>query len=142
MEFSFKDLDKLDIYSKRSIASVAVLFPFWYVALYLFDKPIYEASDVLLKVLFSFCFSVAWYFSNIFIVLVEYSVLKRVETLPTVFRSAGFLSVLYIGIIMAVAYPSSIPFRRFLVWAYAGLLIFNAVSLGVDRLFGGRKRVD
>jgi hypothetical protein len=140
MEFSIKDFDKLDIYSKSSIASIIVLFPFWYISLYLFNKPFYIQSDIFLKVLFSFCFSIIWFASNIGIMLIELQFLRIVQTMPIVFKYSGFRSVLYLSAYIVIAYTSlKLTYTKYLIGAYSWLILFNAISIGVDVLFKKRK---
>jgi hypothetical protein len=140
MEFSIKDFDKLDIYSKSTLATVIVLFPFWYIFIFLFNKPFYKESDVFLKVLFAFCFSIIWYFVNIATMLVELQVFRKEEPMPSVFRYSGFRCICYIGIYILLAYTTfKFSFLQYLTGAYVWLIVFNAMAIGVDLIFRKRK---
>jgi len=142
MRLSIKDFDKLDVYSKSTIATLLMLFPFWYIFIYLFNKPFYKESDVLLKVLFSFCFSVIWYFFNIFIFLVDLQIYKKEATMPIVFKFAGLRCVGYLSLYIFLAFTSlKLSFVGDLLGAFIWLILLHAISIFVDLLlFGKRNR--
>ena len=139
MDFSLKDIDKLDIFSKTTIISIIVLMPFWYVSLYLFHKQFYKDSDIYLKIIFSFCFSITWYFVNIIFLIVENSILNRTNDLQNIFKASGFLSVLFISTLIMIYYRQTTSFKDFLYKDYIYLTSFFILSIIVEKLFSKRK---
>jgi hypothetical protein len=145
MEFSIKEFTQLDMHSKSSIASVIVLMPFWYVSLFLFHKSFYKENDVLIKMLFAFCFSATWYYFNILNLRIEYSLRKMSVPSQEVFKFSGIYSVLFISLFIAIeyfAYRDTKSFTHFLVWTYSYMTAFNILSISVDLILPNRKKTE
>ena len=140
MDLSFKDLDKLDVFSKTTIISILVLMPFWYATLYLFHKQFYLTSDINIKITFSFCFSITWYFINIAFLIIENSIMKRNFDLKNLFNSAGFLSVCFLSMNMLFFFDTTSTYKGFLVRTFGWLTIFYISAITVNKIFSKRKK--
>jgi hypothetical protein len=136
MDLSIKDFDKLDVYSKSSIATIIILIPFWYIFIYLFNKPFYKESDLLLKGFFTFCFSTIWYFFNIFLMLFDLQVSNRETAMPLVFKFAGLRCVGYLSLYILFAFTTlKLPFLGKLLGAFIWLTILHVLFAIVDKSF-------
>jgi|SRR5882724_3845925 len=134
-----KFLDKLDIYSKTTVVSIAVLMPFWYASIYLFNRQLFSESELYLKIVFSFCFSITWYFANVMFLLIDQAILKREIELGRIFKISSFLSVLFLSLLITIHYKETNSLETFLFEDYAYLTGFYILSISVDKIFSKRK---
>ena len=134
-----KFLDKLDIYSKTTIVSIGVLMPFWYASIYLFNRQFFSDSEMYLKIVFSFCFSITWYFANVMFLLIDQAILKREIELDRIFKISSFLSVLYLSLLITMHYKRTNSLENFLFMDYVYLTTFYVLSISVDKIFSKRK---
>ncbi len=142
MSFEFKDFDKLDLYSKTSIISIVVLMPFWYASIYLFGNHFFINSDLLLKIVFSFCFSISWYFINVLLFVFEQSIKVDIsDNLVNLFKGAGMISVYYLCFVIVIAYSLNIhSYVSFLKTAYYFLIIPYITTIIVELIYKYRQK--
>jgi hypothetical protein len=134
-----KFLDKLDIFSKTTIVSIAVLMPFWYASIYLFNRQLFTDSELYLKIVFSFCFAITWYFVNVMFLLIDQAILKREIELGRIFKISSFLSVLYLSLLITIHYKGTSSLENFLFKDYIYLTTFYVLSISVDKIFSKRR---
>ena len=134
-----KFLDKLDIFSKTTIVSIAVLMPFWYASIYLFNSQLFTDSELYLKIVFSFCFAITWYFVNVMFLLIDQAILKREIELERIFKISSFLSVLFLSLLITMHYKGTNSLETFLFEDYAYLTGFYILSISVDKIFSKKK---
>ncbi len=119
-----EEFGKLPITVKGMVASVAVCMPFWFVAIYLFDKPLFNTKDYPIIVSFCFCFSLTWYFINIvFAALIAHFVDEGNEDLDGILISGGIASILYLCATIVICYYYKDSFTRFLFYAYSYIIV-------------------
>lgn len=56
-----KYFSKLDFTSRAVIVSIAILMPFWYIAMSVFDWVFISKNQLYVASIFCFCFSIIWY---------------------------------------------------------------------------------
>lgn len=104
---SFNDIKKLDIYGKASIISIALMFPFWYISLYLFGKNFYNDSDLYLRIIFALCFSIMYYMYNL-IFSMEMLNINFQKQKKYLFITTGLRSNIYLIVGIAVNYKYTV----------------------------------
>ncbi len=138
-KMDLKFLDKLDIYSKTTVVSIIVLMPFWYTSIYLFNKQFFNDSELYLRIVLSFCFSITWYFINVIFLSIDQAILKREILLERIFKISSFLSVLILSLLITIQYKRTNSLEFFLFKDYAYLTTFYFLSISVDKIFSKRK---
>src|SRR4051812_48360868 len=128
MEISFKDFTKLDIYSRTTIISILILMPFWYISIYLFHKQFYSSSDILLKIVFSFCLSLTWYFANLVLLFLHSQILSTYNSSHSLFITASVLSVFFISAEILMSLQPRRTYTSFLTHAYFETVSFYVLT--------------
>lgn len=104
-----------------AIILIVILMPFWYMAIYLFQKDFYSRSPHFLVWIFSFCFSFVWFcfFGVITILLPEGNIGRHMplpdgpgvpliqDSIAEFYFHSGFMSIFAIFFIISYGY-----FRR------------------------------
>lgn len=117
------EFNKLHLSAKSVILSLAVLMPFWWVAIYVFNKPLYNTKDFFILVPLCFCFSITWYVFNIGIGLGISAVRKKEGEKPIDLQGhfivGGIASIGYLSFAIVLSYYFKWSFIVFLIVAYS-----------------------
>lgn len=122
----FRFFDKLDVLSKTSIISIAVLMPFWYISIYLINKELFLSLDLVLRIAFSFCFSLVYYFLQVYLAFITSSV-NQDDDSENIIKYAGVLAVLSLCLSIVFHYHKRVSYEEFI---YSSLIILVVVNLG------------
>lgn len=127
------DFDKLHITTKSAVLSIVALIPFWFVSIYLFNKPLYNQHDMFIIGAFCFCFSLTYYALIVFLGLLILQIADdKNENDEMVLIIGGIISVLYLCVVIVVSYYFDWCFTTFLLVAYlylVGRMIFTSIIL-------------
>jgi hypothetical protein len=122
-------LDKLSITVKNIAVSLCILIPFWFMAIYLFHKPLYNSGDYLIIAVFCFCFSITWYFLGAMIALAIANRFKADDEFQVASLVGGIISILYIALTILLTYVFNWSFFVFIGIAYGYFIINLILSL-------------
>jgi len=133
-------IEKLQMTLRVCLVNVLILVPFFFVSIYMFNKPFIEkinnpflgSIDFWFMVCLCFCLSLLWFFSNLVlsaIVFSELSPRKNKQNHKEVFYSSVIYSVIYISVIILINYFCQFSFLHFIFACFSfvlirGLLIF------------------
>ena len=135
----FKFFEKLGVYSKSSIISVAVLMPFWYISIFLINRSLFYSIDITLRLVFVFCFSILLYFLEVFMLILDRSILDIEGNTDGCFKAAGFLSTFYLCGCLLIFYHTKPSFEHFLFETFVSVATISIVSTYVDYSFKRRR---
>jgi len=128
----FNFFDKQNIYTKTTAISIVLLMPFWYVCLFLINKDFFFSIDIVLRVVFSFCLALVWYFEQVFFLLIDRSI-KRIENnIEGCFKLAAILSIFSLCVCIAIMYHSNYSFKSFLYNSLCYIAISNILGTAID----------
>jgi hypothetical protein len=77
MTLSFSDFLKIHYSARAVIIGIALLMPFWYIDIYLFDKRFFNTSQFYIPIVFSFCLSISYLILNSFFAIFYLAALER-----------------------------------------------------------------
>lgn len=125
----FSDFDKLHVTSKSAILSLVVLFPFWFVSIYLFNRPLYNQGDLYIIGALCFCFSVTYFALNLLLAaLAIYITESEDEDGSATFVIGGIISVLYLSLSILFCYWMEWGFKTFVFVAFLYLIIRTSIT--------------
>lgn len=125
----FSDFDKLHVTSKSAVLSLVVLFPFWFVSIYLFNRPLYNQGDLYIIGALCFCFSVTYFALNLLLAaLVIYITDSEDEDGSATFVIGGIVSVLYLSLSIIFCYWMEWGFKTFVFVAFLYLILRTIIS--------------
>ncbi|HAA01335.1 MAG TPA: hypothetical protein DIS90_14875 [Cytophagales bacterium] len=119
----FDEFSKLPITTRNIILSLAMQLPFWLIAIYLLNKPLYNSGDYLIIGAFCFCFSVTWYFLGGLNAAMAAQMNNKKRDIHTIYVVGGIVSVLYLSVAIIVSHYFSLSFKTFLIISYSYMLI-------------------
>jgi hypothetical protein len=110
-----EEFGKLSLTVKKVVVSVALSIPFWFVSIYLFNKPLFNGGNYYVILSFCFCFALTWYFTTlIFAVVAIESMDEGLE---------GDVDGLYLSGAITLSYVLNLSFIQFLLLAYLYVII-------------------
>lgn len=125
----FSDFEKLHITTKSAVLSLAALVPFWFVSIYLFNKPLYNRGDLYIIGALCFCFSITYYALNILLSsLTLYIVDEQDEEPIGILILGGIVSILYLCVSMLICYWMEWGFKTFIAVAYLYLIVRTIIT--------------
>lgn len=125
----FSEFNKLHVTSKSAILSLVVLFPFWFVSIYLFNKPLYNQGDLFIIAALCFCFSVTYLALNLILsALAIFVTDSDDDDHSATFAIGGIISVLYLSLSMIFCYWMAWGFKNFIIVAFSYLILRIVVS--------------
>jgi hypothetical protein len=152
MGFSIKDFINLEFKLKSIVISLALLMPFWYVALYLFDRPFIINNPFYTVAIFSFALSVPWCGFGILFGFLYFEKLQfkkelerdeKSDDIP--FLYGGIYSIVILLVSIFVHYSKNLiaksngGFYIFIVFSYSVFLIV-IISYFLKNLIGNHKK--
>lgn len=125
----FSEFNKLHVTSKSAVLSLIVLIPFWFVSIYIFNKPLYNQGDLYIIGALCFCFSVTYLALNLILAaLVIYNTDSEDEDGSATFVIGGIVSVLYLSLSIVFCYWMEWGFKTFVIVAFLYLIIRTAIT--------------
>lgn len=134
---SLKTFVKLDFASKSIVISILILMPFWYVALFLFNRTFITSNPLYVAAIFCFCLTFGWY-CMVFFAYCIYHVfkLKGERWFPEQldYRTVVYYSISSMGVAICLFYilnkKEHLPFWAFLLILCGWWISLLAIQLG------------
>lgn len=130
------DFNKLHVSLKGISLIVAVLMPFWFISIYLFNKPLYNQQDPYILFSFCFCFSLLWFFiSNFFAYFLDsnFEESKDLNTFDEdVLQLTAKFSVFFISLAILISYYYTPSFGTFLGYSFGSVFVLGFIMVFIS----------
>jgi len=123
MTIDFKELKQLDLTTVSVGLSIIGLVPFWFISIFLFNRPFFTDNPIWITAIFCFCFSTLWYMLNLALGIFIGALFKGAD-IKIMFLTGGLISIIYLSIAIFGLYVLDrhtcikISFLTFLIVAY------------------------
>lgn len=136
-----QDFEKLHITVKTSALTILSQMPFFFIAIYLFNKkliknigdnPFYDV-DFFFLISVSFCLSLTWFAMNLILTFIAFQFGDLLENdstqLDDIFKSSVIYSIGYLSVAIAINYKIQMSFFYFILLAYS-FIVFRIIYVG------------
>ena len=119
------DFNKLHINTKQATIGLITNIPFWYISIFLFQKPFFNSNEFYLPIIFAICLAI----SHVMLSLVLIYLMFQKQSNTPFFIAASCLSLFLVSLTIYISKTiiKDVDIYQFINCAFAPLIISNVV---------------